>query len=117
MQKLLIAGVCFLLFACVQAPSSELISAEYSALRAQVDCGRKYIAETDDGISDATTVAFALALRCGVEYNAVTEATAAARLNNDNQRRMFRDKRSTRERRIEAFLPTVMQYRSKKGPE
>lgn len=113
MQKILVAVVFCLLSACVHAPSAELISAEQSALQAQVDCAFKNIAETDDGISDATTVALALAIRCGAEYNAATEAIAAARLNNANQWRMFRDRRSTRERRIEAFLATVMQHRSK----
>ncbi|MBU1425776.1 MAG: hypothetical protein KKH12_01105 [Gammaproteobacteria bacterium] len=117
MKEILIAGVCCLLSACAQIPSSELISEEKSALQAQVECGYKHIAEVDDGISDATTVAFALAIRCGSEYNAATEATAAARLNNDNQRRMYRDKRYTKERRIEAFLSTVMYYRSNKQKE
>ncbi len=112
MQKILIACVCCLTYACAEIPSSELFSAENSALEAQVACGYKNIAETDDGISDATTVALALAIRCGAEYNVATEAIAAARLNNDNQRLMYREKRYTKERRIDAFLSTVMSYRS-----
>lgn len=81
------------------------------AMRAEVECGKKYVAETDDGASDALTVALALALRCNREYVAATEAWGAAYLDNEAQRRIFRKKRSGTTERMEAFLPIVMQYR------
>lgn len=80
-------------------------------MRAEVGCGKKYVAETDDGASDALTVALALALRCNREYVAATEAWGAAYLDNEAQRRIFRKKRSGTTERMEAFLPIVMQYR------
>lgn len=82
-----------------------------NAMRAEVECGRRHVAGTDDGTSDALTVALALALRCNREYVAATEAWGAAYLDNEAQRRIFRKKRSGTTERMEAFLPIVMQYR------
>ena len=104
-----------MLTACVQAPtrtppSPEQTAAVDDAIRAEIDCGRRFIAQIDDRTSDATTIALALALRCNAEYNAATESVAIG-LDNDVQRRMLRQRRSGREERIESFLPIVMQYR------
>ena len=115
MPRLLTIVICCLLSGCVEppirpVPSPEQIAAENEAIRAEVECERRNVPLIDDGTSDATTVALALALRCNAEYNAATEAVAAG-LDNDAQRRMLRKKRSLRENRIEAFLPIVMQYR------
>ena len=75
-----------------------------------MECGVRNISQIDDGISDAATVALALAIRCNTEYDAATEA-ASKSLDNNAQRRMLRTLRATREERIQAFLPLVMQYR------
>ena len=81
------------------------------ALRAEVECGKSHVRESDDGTSDASTVAFALASRCSGEYVAATEAWAAVYLDNENSRRIFRNKRAGTTEKIEDFLPIVMQYR------
>jgi hypothetical protein len=78
-----------------------------------IECGRRFAATTDDGVSDATTIALALSLRCGREYDRTTEA-AAATLDNDAQRRMFRQRRAARAERIETFLAPVMQARQQR---
>jgi hypothetical protein len=108
------------LSACAQTEIRQRSTAADSAavderIGAQVSCGRKYVVEVDDGTSDATTIALALALRCRAEYGAATEAIAAT-LDNDAQRRMLRQRREAREERVESFLPLVVQYRrSRKG--
>lgn len=114
-KQLPLVVACFLLAACAQAPvrqgpTAEQKAAVDTAMRRELECAVRNVAKTDDGVSDAATVAFALALRCGAEYNAVTEAQGAT-LDNDRQREMFRDRRAPRERRIEDFLDVVMHYR------
>ncbi len=106
---------CCVLVACSNPASrsnyAERKTAVEDAMRAEIACGREHVAEIDDGTSDASTVALALALRCNREYGATTEAWGAAYLDNDTQRRILRQRRSGRNERVEAFLPTVMQYR------
>lgn len=116
MKLLLQLVFCCVLIACSNPASRSSLSAERKsvaedAIRAQIACGKEHVAETDDGTSDASTVALALALRCNREYGAATEAWGAAYLDNEAQRRMFRQRRSGSSERMEAFLPIVMQYR------
>ena len=104
------------LLACTQQTARRDVTPERStadeALRAQIACGEQHVSEVDDGISDASTVALALALRCHREYVATGEAWGAAYLDNDNQRRIFRKRWSGTNERTEAFLPIVMKYRT-----
>lgn len=116
MKIFLLWAFCFALTSCSSMVTSSSSSVEIEvaadeALRVQVECGKSLVAETDDGISDASTVAYALALRCNREYVAATDAWGGANLSNENQRRLFRNKRSSTTAMVEAFLPTVMQYR------
>jgi hypothetical protein len=117
MRRILLTGLfAFTMSGCVSTSPSRpvdtaaLAAEKDAAMRAQVKCGVANVAQADDGLSDAATVAFALAIRCGTEYNMTTEAVGNT-LDNDAQRRMFRDRRASRDRRIEDFLPIVMQYR------
>jgi WD40 repeat protein len=91
-------------------PAQPPLSPKDAAMRAQIDCARRSVPQIDDGTSDATTIALALSMRCGAEYNATIE-TFAAELGNDAQRRMFRQRRMSSEAKLETFLPIVMQYR------
>lgn len=104
------------LVACVQQTPYRVLTADRQAakdaMRAVVECGRQHVSEVDDRISDASTVALALALRCYSEYVASGEGWAAAYLNNENQRRLFRKRLSGKSARIEVFLPIVMKYRT-----
>lgn len=108
---------CCVLIACsstaLRPPglSEQLKVVAENALKAEIECGRNHVSETDDGTSDASTVALALALRCNKEYFEATEAWSSAYLHNEAQSRMFRKKRSGTTERIEEFLPIVMQYR------
>ncbi|MGE0745268.1 MAG: hypothetical protein AB7K86_08475 [Rhodospirillales bacterium] len=81
------------------------------AMNAQFRCGFASLPQVDDGISDAQSVALALSMSCGNEYQAATEAFAA-KLENDRQRAMFSERRERAGTRIENFLPIVMRYRA-----
>jgi hypothetical protein len=116
MKTFLLLAFCFALPSCesMVTTSSSSVETELKAeeaLKAQIECGKNLVAKTDDGISDASTVAYALALRCNREYIAATDAWGNAKLSNENQRRVFRNKRSSTAEMVEAFLPTVMKYR------
>lgn len=120
MKIFLLCAFCCVLIACSSTGTRSVLSEEQKAvtedaLKAEIECGKSHVGETDDGTSDASTVAFALALRCNREYVAATEAWGAAYLDNEAQRRIFRKKRSGTTERMEAFLPIVMQYRQASG--
>lgn len=116
MKIFLLCAFCCVFIACSSTETrsglsvGQKVGAE-DALRAEVECGKSHVGETDDGTSDASTVAFALALRCNREYVAATEAWAAVYLDNEDSRRIFRNKRAGSTEKIEDFLPIVMQYR------
>lgn len=115
MKKLVLVGACVLVSACVQAPvkkepTAAQVEEQDRTTRAAIACGKQHAADIDDSVSDAGTVALALAIRCSNEYNASTEAFGAT-LDNETQRRMFRERRAAREARVEAFLPVVMWHR------
>lgn len=102
---------------CASPPDRRIDQAAYDqairdATRQEILCAKSNIAAIDDGISDALTVAFALAIRCNAEYSAVTGAIGAS-LDNDAQRRMLRDRRAEKNSRIEPFLPVVMWHRQR----
>jgi hypothetical protein len=75
-------------------------------------CARRAVPDVDDGISDAQSVALVLALRCSREYQQSIEAFGAANLDNEAQRRMFRERLNSTQGKIESFLPVVMDYRA-----
>lgn len=82
------------------------------AMRAFLDCAAAHADDVDDKQSDARTIALALTDRCGREYDAATNAWAAAHLSNDNQRRMFKQRRDATDARIEASLNIVLANRT-----
>lgn len=115
-KKLLIASsVVFLVSCTVQKPTAPHVDLEaraHDAIKLQVMCAAKYVDEVDDGISDAQSVALALALRCWREYQQATDALSLAYLDNDAQHRKFQERRGYTQEKIEAFLPMVMRYRA-----
>lgn len=115
-RKLLVSCFTLLATACATpqppVPPAELKARADDAMRQQAMCAVRAVPEVDDGISDAQSVALAIALRCSREYQQATEAFGAANLDNDAQRRMFRERRSHTQAKIEWFLPTVMDYRA-----
>ncbi len=107
----------FLVVACAtpqqpSMPTSEPKTRSEDAIRLQSMCAVRTVSEVDDGISDAQSVALALALRCSREYQQATEAFGSANLDNEAQRRMFREDRNQTQEMIRNFLPIVMDYRA-----
>lgn len=82
-----------------------------NALLDQTDCAVNNVALVDDGMSDASSVAWALAQICSKEYRYASVVFASANLENRIQRRMFVQKRNEVSEKIENFLPYVMDYR------
>jgi hypothetical protein len=82
-----------------------------SAISKMYDCGYEKVDSVDDKKSDAYTIALGLSYACNKEYTDSVEAMEAG-LDNDNQRRMFRNKCYTSQARAEKFLPIVLQYRN-----
>lgn len=115
-KKLFVAFLLFLVTACATpqptVPIEELKARANDAMRLQFRCGLRNIPEVDDGISDAKTVALALALRCHREYQQATEAFGYATLDNKEQRQMFMEESNRSEVKIQVFLPIVMDYRA-----
>lgn len=83
-----------------------------SALKASKECGEMNVRNVDDGISDASTVALALANFCSKEYEQSIKAWAEAKINRPNERMMFENSMRSSRQKIETFLPTVMNYRN-----
>ncbi len=105
------------LTACVTPSAEQRADAELQAgksMDALIKRQFELVGQIDDGISDATTIALALSNACIVEYNAATEAWCVAKLANERQCQMFRNKRNTPEEKIQDSLPIVLQYRAKK---
>lgn len=115
----LVAMVLVLIGGCASSKqsvsSSELAARSDDALRLQSMCAVRNVKAVDDGISDAQSVALALCLACSREYQNATEAFGLANLDNEAQRRMFRERRNRTQEKIESFLPFVMEYRSQKN--
>lgn len=114
MKNMLIAIPLLLATACAAPPVQRDKNADRAAIRESVRlenaCAMASAPSIDDGISDAATVALALALRCHNEYAATTEVVCAT-LDNDAQREMMRDLRAMKQTKVEAFLPEVMRHR------
>jgi hypothetical protein len=108
--------VAIALAGCVAIPSpaemARLKSDSDEAMRMDANCASANIAKVDDGFSDASSVALALSSVCIAEYARATEVFGLANLDNDAQRRMFRDRRDRMGTKVESYLPLVMSYRS-----
>lgn len=79
-------------------------------------CAEASVADLDDGVSDAKTIALALSQKCHVEYRVWICALADERLSNDEQKQMFLWRRSSSESRAEALLPIVLEHRRRLRP-
>lgn len=109
----LVSSLFLLLVACAQQPPHTTIQEQAhlsEAVQQQVTCARTYAKEVDDGISDASTAAFALALRCSREYDLTTEALSQT-MDNDAQKQMIRASRSSQQEKVATFLPEIMLFR------
>jgi len=129
-NKLLVAGLALLAVACAHSRNN-LRNQDYmpaksreradtvesrahvkDAMRSIVICAKGGVSEVDDGISDAQTVALALALRCSTEYQQSIKTFGAAKSDDEETFAIFREKQYSTQSKIETFLPFVMDYRA-----
>jgi hypothetical protein len=118
MTRIKIASVALLLVlaGCGSLQSSNQYQEELklkfqSASKDNRECYLRNVSKADDGISDASTVALALAGLCANEFQKLVEAQVAA-MDNENQRLMLRQQVSTNSFKISMYLPGVMSYRN-----
>lgn len=85
-----------------------------AAIQAMNACGRASWPTLDDGVSDARTVASAVATACGREYDAATDAFLAFDMADDNDavRHDFRIARGRPASRADTFVPLVLRWRA-----
>jgi len=80
-------------------------------VRPQIECAERRVRHIDNCASDAQSVALNLSMHCRREYEKATEKYAKSFLDNDEQRKVFREKRNNIQEKIEAFLPFVTENR------
>jgi|GEM_PF-1593125 len=80
-------------------------------VRPQIECAERRARHIDNCVSDAQSVALNLSMHCRHEYEKATENYAKSFLDNDEQRKIFREKRNNIQEKIEAFLPFVTENR------
>lgn len=115
----------FLLSVLTGCAASPEISSEERSRRSKLaeiavvnsmDCAQRNIAETDDGISDATTVAFILSNKCRKEYEESVEAFIYSKVDeNENVKQLVRARLNSKEAKTDTFLSTVSRYRVEKN--
>jgi len=77
-------------------------------------CAERNVRLIDNGVSGMQSVALKLAMHCRHEYQKATEEYALLYLDNDEQRKKFREKRENIQEKIEVFLPFVAENRVQK---
>jgi hypothetical protein len=103
-------GAALLVSCTTQPPAAQATDAQKrQALHAFIKCAIQHEHEMDDGISDASTVAFGLTNRCLPEY---AEATRLGLVTNDRRLQlMWQQQRDTPQSKIEASLDVVLSMR------
>lgn len=77
-----------------------------------LSCAAGNVRLLDDGASDASAVALAVADMCRGEYVRMVNANAVANLDNEDQYRIFYRRQMAAERRISTVLPLVLGHRN-----
>lgn len=77
-------------------------------------CGDEYYPRADDRISDAATIALAIARHCSQEYDLFVEAFVAAESYNKNLQHLVSVKLRSQSERVNFYLDTVLENRAKK---
>jgi hypothetical protein len=105
------------LFGCAapaSIPTNESIQqARYADLQLN-GCIFRNISSLDDGISDASSIAIALASVCSDERQRTIDV-AASEMNDSGLIYRFRLITATRESKIEKFIPYVLEWRARKA--
>lgn len=113
--KFLCLVLSLVLFGCVTTKSAEQARYERQFAESKqkefLQCIFFGVDYVDDGVSDASTIAYALTNRCGAEYQASIHSWGKT-LDNERQYRMFVDNKTTTSSKIEASLPIVLGKRN-----
>jgi len=80
-------------------------------VRPQTLCAERKVRNIDNCISDQQSTALNLSMHCRHEYEKATEDYAKSFLDDEEQRKAFRERRNNIQERIEAFLPFVIENR------
>jgi uncharacterized lipoprotein YmbA len=117
MKKTMLAALSLALLAGCAAvppkkPQNEIDQERLSAAKAFSSCVGANVAALDDGVSDASTIAFALTLRCNHEYDAALDALTDGLDSSAAQIEAFKTRAKSRDKLIEASLPLVLAYRN-----
>jgi hypothetical protein len=89
----------------------ELEKRAQDIVRPQTECAERKARHIDNCVSDAQSAALNLSMHCRHEYEKATENYAKSFLDNDEQRKIFRERRNNIQEKIEAFLPFVTENR------
>ncbi|MCL2590648.1 MAG: hypothetical protein FWD67_07185 [Betaproteobacteria bacterium] len=92
-------------------PRIEFDKRAQNIVNPEVMCAERKVKYLDNGVSRAQSVALKLAMHCRYEYQKATEDYALQYLDNDEQRKAFRERRDNIQEKIEAFLPFVNENR------
>jgi hypothetical protein len=122
MKNLIVVVVLSMITGCASVP---IVSIEEKsrrkvlsddAMAQSINCGSMNVAKVDDSISDASTIAMALAASCRKEYSNSVEAFIASKVDdNENVKRLLRNKLNSKESKIETYLSIVTNYRNMKN--
>lgn len=96
-------------------PEAQKVSKE-TAARLAMNCGINKAGDLDDGVSDASTIAAALASVCDREYENYVDATVKAAEANQAVRGALRDRMMSRGWQMDFFLPLVLSRRRSERP-
>lgn len=100
------------------APGSVASAAEEAVQKTReafLTCQVEGLATVDDGVSDPSSIAFALTSHCEEEYAAMTKAIARHNLDNSNEQRMFTIDQNAKVIKIEVSLPLVLEHRQERS--
>jgi len=92
-------------------PRIEFDKRAQDIVKPQTMCAERKVKHVDNGITNEQSVALTLAMHCRHEYQKATEDYALLYLDDDEQRREFRERRENIQEKIEVFLPFVTENR------
>ncbi|WP_262215993.1 hypothetical protein [Serratia ficaria] len=116
--KVTITAACvFLTAACASTNSVEMSNSQRETIMKTASellkkCMVDNVASYDDGVTDASYIALALAGRCSSEYNYFTDTYLSTINANDQVKRNVKQVSLTDDRKIKTFLPMVLKFRS-----
>ncbi len=107
----------FLAIGCADTNSIEMSNSQRQVIMKTPSellqkCMVDNVASYDDGVTDASYIALALAGRCSSEYNYFTDTYLSTINANDQVKSSVKQALLTDDRKIKTFLPMVLKFRS-----